>query len=72
MLGWLITQNYIEGVDNARNVTQDREQDIDPEVFAQPDFQKDTEGRKDNCDDDFDDFTHVRFYRKSRANVTFL
>jgi hypothetical protein len=39
-------------VDYTGNVTEDGKQDVDPELFADPDLQEYPEGRQDYRDDD--------------------
>jgi hypothetical protein len=42
-------------VNDARNVTKDRQQDVQPEMATDPDLQQNTEWRQKDGDDDAND-----------------
>ena len=45
----------LQCVDDAGNITENRQEDVDEEIGIAPSFEKDTEGRKDDGEDDFAD-----------------
>jgi hypothetical protein len=48
-------ENDVEGVDNTRNVSQEGEQDIQPEMAFEPHLQKHTERRQQDRKDNLED-----------------
>lgn len=51
----LILQYDVQRVDDARDVTQDRQQDVDKEVGAAASLQEDADGREDDREDNLAD-----------------
>jgi hypothetical protein len=52
---WLSSGNYPYGMNNPRNVTEQGQQDIDPELKAQTDLQKYAQRRQQNSNQDSND-----------------
>lgn len=48
-------RDNVQRMDNARNVTQDGQQDVDEEVGIAATLKEDTERGQDDCEDDLDD-----------------
>lgn len=48
-------QDYPDGMNDARNITAQRQKNVEPEMQAEPDLEKDADGRKDDGDQDTDD-----------------
>ena len=57
-MGYLLSaRQYIQCVDDTRNVTQDCEQDVDAEIGTATPFQQDTDGREEDGKNDLADIT---------------
>lgn len=48
-------QDHPDRVDNAGNITAQRQENIQPEMQAKPDLKKHADGRKDDGDQDTND-----------------
>ena len=55
-----------DGVDQARYISQNSQQDIEPEVTSQPDFQEDAQRRDKNREDEATTVNHVPSEKSSR------
>jgi len=51
----LVLEDDVESVNDTGNVTEDREQDVDPEIRVATSFEEDSERRDEDSTDDFDD-----------------
>ena len=54
------TAEYLQGMNNARNVTQYGQKDVDEKVGIATALEEDTEGREDDGEDDFADIATVK------------
>ena len=50
--------NHPHSMNNAGNVTENRQNDIEPEMLAESDLEKNTKGRQENSENDFQQFHH--------------
>jgi hypothetical protein len=51
----LVLEDDVQGVDDSWNVTEDGQEDVDEEVGIATTFQKHTDGRNEDGEDDLDD-----------------
>lgn len=60
----------LQGVDDSRNVTQNREEDVDQEIRVAAALKEDTERRKEDGKNDLADIAVITF-RSARAHTLF-
>lgn len=48
-------QDYPDGVNDAGNIAAECQENVDPEMQAEPDLKKNADGREDDGDQDTDD-----------------
>jgi len=68
-----IFQNDVQGMDDTRNVTQDRQQNVDQDISTTSSLQEDTDGWEDDGEDDLNDVAcgerHDGRFNTSRAVI---
>lgn len=51
----LLPQNHPDGVNNAGNIAAQRQENVKPELQAEPDLKKHADGREDDGDENTND-----------------